>query len=152
MTTQQTYIIRPVESTDRNAWDLLYQGYAQHYKVEQTSQMRDQVWSWLQDTAAESEGLVAQSHDGAVVGLAHFRPFARPLTASVGCFLDDLFVSPEQRGLGAAQALIDGVKSVARERGWTVVRWITADDNYRARGVYDQVATQTQWVTYDISL
>lgn len=152
MTAQQKHIIRPVESDDRNAWDVLYQGYAQHYKVTQTSQMRDQVWSWLHDSGTESQGLVAQTHDGTVVGLAHYRPFARPLSASVGCFLDDLFVSPEQRGSGAAAALIEGVKGVAHEQGWSVVRWITADDNYRARGVYDQVATQTKWITYDISL
>jgi len=29
------------------------------------------------------------------------------------------------------------------------VRWITADDNYRAQALYDKVATRTHWVTYD---
>jgi hypothetical protein len=38
---------------------------------------------------------------------------------------------------------------MARERGWSVVRWITADDNYRGRGVYDRVAKRTMWITYD---
>jgi hypothetical protein len=33
-----------------------------------------------------------------------------------------------------------------------VIRWITADDNYRARAVYDRVATRTKWVTYDLKL
>jgi hypothetical protein len=32
------------------------------------------------------------------------------------------------------------------------VRWITAEDNYRGRGVYDKLATRTPWVTYDIKL
>ena len=34
--------------------------------------------------------------------------------------------------------------------GHTLVRWITADDNYRGRAVYDRVATRTMWITYDI--
>ena len=89
---------------------------------------------------------------GAVVGIAHYRPFARPLAASVGGFLDDLFVAPEARGSGAAQALIRGVAEHGRERGWTVIRWITAEDNYRGRAVYDRVAVKTKWLTYEIKL
>lgn len=89
---------------------------------------------------------------GRLVGLAHFRPFARPLSASTGGFLDDLFVDPAQRGSGAAAALIEGVADVGRQRGWTVIRWITADDNYRARSLYDKLAVKTAWATYDIKL
>ena len=37
----------------------------------------------------------------------------------------------------------------ARAAGATV-RWITADDNYRGRNVYDRLATRTMWVTYDL--
>ena len=31
-------------------------------------------------------------------------------------------------------------------------RWITADDNYRARTLYDRVAKKTAWNTYEITL
>ena len=41
---------------------------------------------------------------------------------------------------------------VGRERNWSVIRWITAEDNYRARSSYDKIATRTKWVTYDIKL
>lgn len=144
-------IIRAVAATDRAAWDRLYAGYAAFYKVEQTDAMRDRVWGWLMDTGHSTEGLVAEL-DGAVVGLAHFRPYARPLSASVGGFLDDLFVDPDLRGSGAAAALIKGLEDLGRARGWSVIRWITADDNYRARGLYDRLADKTKWVTYDIKL
>jgi hypothetical protein len=30
------------------------------------------------------------------------------------------------------------------------VRWITAEDNARARRLYDRVAQKTHWVTYEI--
>ena len=49
---------------------------------------------------------------------------------------------------GIGRAACDGL----RARGWTVIRWITAEDNYRARGLYDRVADKTKWATYDIKL
>ena len=152
MNTKPDLLIRPVEARDRGGWDLLYQGYADFYKVTQTPQMRDTVWSWLHDADHETNGLVAENAAGELVGLTHFRPFARPLSATTGCFLDDLFVSPAARGLGAAEALIEAVRAVAEQRGWSVVRWITAENNYRARSLYDRVATKTPWVTYDIKI
>jgi GNAT superfamily N-acetyltransferase len=141
-----------VAAEHRADWDRLYAGYAAFYRVEQTAAMRDTVWGWLLDPAHEVSGLVAVEPGGQVVGLAHFRPFARPLAAAVGGFLDDLFVSPDARGSGTAQALIQAVAEVGRGRGWSVIRWITAEDNYRARAAYDRLATRTKWVTYDIAL
>ena len=41
--------------------------------------------------------------------------------------------------------------AIAAERGWPVIRWTTGDDNYRARAVYDKLATRTMWVTYDMA-
>jgi GNAT superfamily N-acetyltransferase len=147
-----TITIRPVEQRDRAEWNALYQGYADFYKVTQTEAMRDRVWSWLFDASHETEGLVAVDENGKLIGLTHFRHFARPLSASTGGFLDDLFVAPTARGSGAARQLINAVADIGRARGWSVIRWITADDNYRARTLYDQVAEKTKWATYDIKL
>jgi GNAT superfamily N-acetyltransferase len=144
--------IRPISSTDRAGWDRLYAGYAAFYLVSQTDEMRDRVWSWLMESTSEVNGLVAEDSDGKLIGLAHFRPFARPLSATVGGFLDDLFVDPDARGSGAADGLMEALKAEGVKRGWTVIRWITAEDNYRARKLYDRMAEKTRWVTYDIKL
>jgi hypothetical protein len=48
--------------------------------------------------------------------------------------------------------LIAAVKTEGQKRGWTVIRWITAEDNYRARALYDRLADRTKWVTYDIKI
>ncbi len=144
-------VIRAPRPEDRTAWDVLYAGYAEFYGVTQTHGMRDTVWGWLSDPTHATKGLVADA-GGALVGLAHFRAFARPLSASTGGFLDDLFVAPVARGSGAAAALIAAVAETGRRNGWTVIRWITAEQNARARSLYDRVATQTPWVTYDIKL
>lgn len=144
-------LIRTPTEADRPAWERLYAGYAAFYRVEQTPEMRARVWGWIHNPAHETRGLVAEDA-GRLVGLTHFRPFARPLSASIGGFLDDLFVDPAARGSGAAEALIQAVADEGRKQGWTVIRWITAEDNYRARGLYDQLAEKTRWATYDIRL
>ena len=144
--------ILPVEQRHRADWDRLYAGYAEFYHVTQTPEMRDRVWSWLHDPSHETNGLIAEDAEGRAVGLAHFRAFARPLSASTGGYLDDLFVDPQMRGKRVADALIEALAENGRRRGWSVIRWITAEDNSRARAVYDRVAKLTPWRTYDIPL
>ena len=143
--------VRPLAPEDRARWDDLYQGYAAFYRVEQTPEMRDRVWSWVGARTHGVEGFGAWV-DETLVGIAHVRPFARPLSASLGGFLDDLFVDPATRGHGVADALFAHLRAEGARRGWTVIRWITAEDNYRARGVYDRVGERTRWVTYDIRI
>lgn len=145
-------LTRRPETPDRADWDRLYAGYAAFYGVQQTQAMRDRVWHWIHDHQHEVEALVAEDSSGRLVGLAHFRPFARPLSASIGGFLDDLFVDPQVRGKGVARALISAVTDEGQRRGWSVIRWITAEDNTRARALYDRIADATHWKTYDIRL
>ncbi|NGM23375.1 GNAT family N-acetyltransferase [Roseomonas stagni] len=142
----------PLATEHREAWERLYAGYAAFYRVTQTPEMRARVWGWIMDPAHEVKAFIAVDGGGKPLGLAHYRPFARPLSASTGGFLDDLFVDPAARGQRVADALIEAVAAEGRARGWSVIRWITADDNYRGRGVYDRLATRTMWITYDKKL
>lgn len=144
--------IVPLEPRHRADWERLYAGYAEFYRVTQTPEMRAKVWGWIMDPAHEVKALVAEDENGTAIGLAHYRPFARPLSATMGGFLDDLFVDPTRRGQRVADALIEALAEEGRRRGWSVIRWITADDNYRGRGVYDRLATRTMWITYDKKL
>jgi ribosomal protein S18 acetylase RimI-like enzyme len=145
-----TVTVRAVRLDDYGAWRPLYAGYAEFYGIEQTVDMADRVWGWLHDPDHELEGLVAVDADDRPIGLAHFRAFTRPLSATTGGFLDDVFVDPTHRGGGAVDALLARLRRIAAERGWSTVRWITAEDNYRARAAYDRVAVKGRWVTYDM--
>jgi GNAT superfamily N-acetyltransferase len=142
-------IDRPAPA-DRSAWRVLWSGYCAFYQVPDPDGKADTVWSWLMDPAHPVKGFLARLPDGAPAGLVHFRPYPRPLMGTTGCFLDDLFVAPDRRGGGIAAGLIGAVADEARRNGWTVVRWITAEDNVRARALYDRVAQKTPWVTYDL--
>lgn len=142
-----TVDVRPAAERDRERWAELYRGYCAFYEVPVPD--LDHLWQRL-TTGGELECFVAEL-DGEVVGLAHVRAFARPLEGDTAGFLDDLFVDPTRRGSGAGAALLEHLRSLADERGWGVVTWITAADNHLARGLYDRLAEAQQWVTYDMT-
>lgn len=149
--TSPEIVIEAPQDSDREGWARLYRGYADFYHVPMTDEILATVWGWIHAPEHEVGGLVARRGPGGpLVGLAHFRAFARPLRGATGLFLDDLFVNPDLRGDGVGRQLLEAVAAEARNRGLGVVRWITADDNYRARGLYDQMASRTMWVTYDM--
>jgi GNAT superfamily N-acetyltransferase len=143
--------VRAARADDLGRWRELFKGYADFYQIEQTDASAMVVWDWIHDAASPVACLLAVDAEDRAVGLAHYRPFPRPARATIGCYLDDLFVDPAVRGAGVADALLVELRRLAAVNGWNVVRWITADDNHRARGKYDRYATRTMWVTYDMA-
>lgn len=136
---------------DHDTWAVLHRGYLDFYESTRPEEVSRTVWGWLMDPDHELTGLVVRpGREAPPVGLAHVRPFARPLHGSTACFLDDLFVAPEQRGTGAVDALLAGVRDHAREHGLSGVRWLTRASNATARRTYDRLAVQTDLVTYDL--
>ena len=152
MLTQSPVTVRPITLQDYDCWCQLYGAYAAFYAVSQTQAMREQVWQWLQQSPPIIYALVAVNAEGEILGFLHYRLFARPLAASIGAYVDDLFVVPEARGQGIAQQLIQAVAHIGRENKWSVIRWMTAADNLRARACYDKLAEHTHWQTYEIRL
>jgi GNAT superfamily N-acetyltransferase len=144
--------VEPPRSEDKDGWRELYEGYQQFYKMPVNPQVAETVWQWIHDPAHVTECLLARETSGRVVGLAHFRGLPRPLSGTSAGFLDDLFVAPDARGGGAADALIAAISAVGRDRGWSWLRWFTAEDNHRARAFYDRVAYLSQWKTYQVDL
>ena len=136
-----------------SCWAKLYQGYAEFYQHPPLSNEHlNLVWSWLTDPKGPIYGLCAYDDNNAMVGLAHLRPFARPLSGCWGLFLDDLYTEPKARGQGIGKALINAASCRAANDGQKLMRWITAEDNNRARALYDTVAQATTWITYDTQI
>ena len=142
-------VIRSVGQQDHEQWARLFRGYREFYELEPSDEVVERVWGWLHDPDAEVFAFVAE-RDGRLVGLAHYRRFLRPSAGATGVYLDDLFTDPGVRGGGVGRALVLRIADLAAEEGASVVRWITAEDNARARRLYDSVATATHWVTYDL--
>ena len=141
--------IRSLTEADRDAWEHLYRGYAAYYKVETSSTKLDTLFSWLCDPEHVCEGLVADV-SGQLVGLAHFRAMPSPLRGANVGFLDDLFVDPKHRGQRVGEKILNKLKEISKSKGWNLIRWITHDDNVRAKSLYDRVAEKTSWELYEL--
>jgi ribosomal protein S18 acetylase RimI-like enzyme len=145
------WVVDELRVDDRQAWARLHRGYLDFYESSRPDEVSSVVWSWLHDPSHELSAIVVRPSVGAEpVGLAHYRPFARPLHGSTACFLDDLYVDPGARGAGAVDALLAALQHRCREKGWTHVRWVTRATNARARSTYDRLAVRTDLVTYDL--
>jgi ribosomal protein S18 acetylase RimI-like enzyme len=107
------------------------------------------IWNWLHDNNHELEGLVYEI-DGNVVGLAHYRRMPSPLRGQNIGFLDDLFVDPDHRGQKIGEIILKELKKISKSKGWNLIRWITRDDNVRAKSLYDRIAEKTSWNLYEL--
>ena len=141
--------IRSIKLTDKEDWQKLYHDYAEFYKVEMTQTILDIVWSWLIDEQHELDGLVCEVNEK-IVAFAHYRRMLSPLRGKDIGFLDDLFVSPEFRGIKIGEKIILKLNKISTNKKWGLVRWITRSDNIRAKSLYDRVSNKTNWEVYEL--
>jgi GNAT superfamily N-acetyltransferase len=100
------------------------------------------------------EALIAE-RDGRGIGFAIFYRTFSTWTGKRGIWLDDLYIAPEARGLGAGAALLQALAGIAIDRGyarfeWWVLDWNTpALDFYRAKGAVPQDEWTVQRVDGD---
>ena len=143
--------IRPIEPTDRAAWEPLWNGYNAFYgragATALAPEITDVLWQRLFDPAEPVFALVAMQ-DGRLTGLAHFLFHRSTTRIEPVCYLQDLFTSSESRGRGVGRALIEGVHAQARDAGAKRVYWQTHADNATARRLYDQVARHLGFIVY----
>ena len=142
-------MIREIKLKDKEQWEKLYLGYANFYKVEMNNKILQTVWGWLHNKNHEVNGIVFEI-DGNIVGLAHYRKMPSPLRGQYIGFLDDLFVDPKFRGKKIGEKFIKKIKEISKSKGWNLVRWITRDDNVRAKSLYDKVSEKTNWNVYEL--
>ena len=141
--------VREIQLKDKEQWQELYKGYANFYKVEMNNQILETVWSWLHDKNHELNGIVYEIDEN-IVALAHYRRMPRPLKGKDVGFLDDLFVEPIHRGKKIGEQLLNELKKISKSKGWDLIRWITHNDNLRAKNLYDRIADKTQWDLYEL--
>tara|TARA_B100001013_G_scaffold149962_1_gene89055 strand:- start:600 stop:1046 length:447 start_codon:yes stop_codon:yes gene_type:complete len=147
----KTFTIRKLEPSDYEGWAILFSGYAEYYKFNIEDANIKQTWKWINDFDHPLECLAA-FEDHQIIGFSHFRAMPSPLRGENIGFLDDLFVDPEYRGNNLGDMLLSAIQKEAKERGWKIIRWITKDNNYRARSLYDKYSKKTDWNVYEMQI
>jgi GNAT superfamily N-acetyltransferase len=143
-----TVQVRRLAAADKPRWLTLFKGYIQFYKATVAEEVIEQTWQRLMAGTADFHiGLVAEV-DGEVVGLAHVLFHRSTWSPTFYCYLEDLFVDPSVRKKGIGRALIEATYREADARGCTRTYWATQEFNYRARTLYDAVATKSPFIQY----
>lgn len=140
--------IDTLRASDRPEWEGLWQGYLEFYETDLSPEVTDATWRRLIDLSGDIQGLCARTEDGLMTGIVHF--LFHPVTWSIEkrCYLEDLFVSPADRGSGTGRLLIEAVYAAADSQGADQVYWLTQDTNETARKLYDRIATKTAFIKY----
>lgn len=102
---------------------------------------RDMLARHLFGPRPMAEALIAE-HEGAAVGFALFFHNFSTFEARPGIYLEDLFVLPQARGLGAGKALLARLASLALERDCARLEWSVLDWNAPAIAFYRALGAQ----------
>jgi GNAT superfamily N-acetyltransferase len=91
--------------------------------------------------------------DGAPVGFAVWFYNYSTFTGRHGIWLEDLFVNPDARGLGAGKALLRRLAERCRDEGLTRLEWSVLDWNAPSIAFYDSLgaSAKTDWITRRLS-
>ena len=140
-------IIRALRPDERAAWEPFWQAYLTFYESSVSPATTDVLWRRLHDQK-EPMFVLGAFRDGRLVGIVHYLFHRSCWTIGDYCYLQDLYVSEEARGLGAGRALIEAVEQAAREKGASRVYWLTREDNHTARALYDKLADRSGFIQY----
>ena len=121
---------------------------AEHEVKTDAAGIRDSLFA----EGSTAHGLICEN-DGQPIGYAVYFFNYSTWLGKHGLYLEDLYVSPEARGLGAGKALLRHLAqlAVARDCGrfeWSVLDWNTpAIDFYQSFGA----RPQSEWTTYRLT-
>jgi ribosomal protein S18 acetylase RimI-like enzyme len=113
----------------------LVHGYRAFYKQDSTDGVEEFVRTRL--TTGDSVFFVAEV-DGELVGFTQCYPGLSTVSLSTVWLLNDLFVLPDFRKHGIADALMDEAEHAAREAGATRIWLRTAHTNEPAQALYEK--------------
>jgi GNAT superfamily N-acetyltransferase len=143
--------VRSLEPRDREAWQVLWDGYNAFYGREGATALPDEItevtWTRFFDGYEPMYAVVAEQ-GGELLGLAHFLLHRSTTQIKPNCYLQDVFTTPEARGKGVARALIEDVYARATALGAARVYWQTHETNTTAMVLYDKVAEKSGFIVY----
>jgi GNAT superfamily N-acetyltransferase len=145
--------VRPAAERDIPAVNPLMRAYCEFYEANPPDSGLTEMARALID-ADDAQGMLMVAEDGGeVIGFAAVGWKWSSLRGARIAVLEDLFVAPEARGKGAADALIGECATRARDNGAPAMTWLTAPDNYRAQRVYNRVGgTADTFLEYELEL
>lgn len=143
---------RALSAQDYPAWRIVWQQYLDFYQTELDEATTLGTWErLLQPEHSQMLGL-GVFVDEKLAGFTHLVFHPNTWSTEPCCYLEDLCVDAQVRGLGLGRALIAAAKEAAIAQQCCRLYWVTARDNHTAQVLYDKVAEQTEFIQYRIGL
>ena len=139
--------VRPLAAEDRHVWADLWQQYLAFYETILPEAIYESTWTRLMSHDEPVWGALALAGHRPI-GFAHFIYHRTAWAIADNCYLQDLFVSPDGRGLGHGRGLIAYVAEAAKRNGSSRVYWLTHESNSVAQALYDRVASRSGFIQY----
>ena len=143
--------IRKIEVRDEARWRVLWEGYCRFYERELREDITTHTWSRIMEFTSPVNAIVAVDGGGQVIGICNYILHENTWTLTPVCYLEDLFVDPACRAAGVGKQLIDWLLAEMKTQGWSRLYWNTKENNYRARGLYDQYTPHSGFLRYVIN-
>ncbi len=130
----------------------LMRGYCDFYAAAPSDDaLLDLARTLLTDPDREGFQLIARDDERRAVGFATVYWSWSTLAAARTAIMNDLFVHPDARGSGLAEALVEACRARSGRRGAASMSWQTRKDNARAQRVYERIgASRAEWVDYSL--
>ena len=139
--------IRPVTAADHSAWLPLWQTYLRFYETELADAVTQSTWQRFLDPSEPTNAALAWDGERAV-GLVHFIYHRSNWSIENSCYLQDLLVTPDQRGTGVGRQLIEFVYAQAKQDGCAKVHWLTHETNATAIQLYERIAERPGFIQF----
>ncbi|WP_102224561.1 GNAT family N-acetyltransferase [Acidimangrovimonas sediminis] len=143
--------IRWAQSGDEAAWRGLWASYLEFYATALPEAVTAATWARCLDPA-HPMGLRLALVDGVPAGFALHLSHASSWSPADDCYLEDLFVDAKARGTGLGRALIEDLRELCRDRGWSRLYWLTGRSNARARALYDSFTPTDDHLRYRLDV
>ncbi|RPE71765.1 ribosomal protein S18 acetylase RimI-like enzyme [Pacificibacter maritimus] len=140
--------IRPLTANDFDLWKPLWSDYLTFYKSSVPDEVTTASFARLSNPQCRERGAFVAEFNEEMIGFVHYITHAHNWHVEDVVYLQDLFVSPSQRGQGAARKLIEQVYAQADANGTPTVYWLTQDFNTTARKLYDSIGSLTPFIKY----
>jgi GNAT superfamily N-acetyltransferase len=144
--------VRPARTEEIEEMMPLIRAYCEFYETEPKDEGIRKMFEILITDPSQGAVFIARA-DGTAVGFATLDWKWSSLKGARIGYLEDLFVDPDARGKGIADALIEVCAGRCRELGMPAMSWQTAPDNLRAQQVYNRTGAEAEtYLEYDLEL
>lgn len=113
---------------------------------------KEQIKKTLFATDATAHAVICES-EGLPIGHAVYFFNYSTWQGKNGLYIEDLYISPAHRNIGAGKAILKHLSCLALERDCGRMEWSVLDWNAPAIGFYDSLEAkpQNEWIRYRLS-